>query len=224
VNPSSQAATCAEFSGDAMPCTNAFGVRRVVASMGDIDDDGMHGETSVGLGRGMTAMKRPRLTIRRMMVLVAILAGASLAGRSYWDRRLQEYQPLSGSDIRVSVDDAPNFEPGQTVPARIAYNFRLRPGQDPWLGSTVTVVGSVWLEDFETRQYVDGYTFAVPLTRGERESAYGDFVWDALPPRAGLYYVHHWFDYTTPLGELKPGGSGGYWLHRIGPPVPGEEP
>jgi len=184
----------------------------------------MHGETSVGLGRGTTGMKRPRLTIRRMMILVAVLAAASLAGRSYWDQRLRDYDPVIGSAIHANADDAPDFEPGGTVPVRVVHNFRLSPLFKPWPGATITIVGSVWLEDFETRRYVDGYTFAVPLTYGEREWAYEDFVWDALPPHAGRYYVRCTYSYTSPLGGLKPGPDNGYDFCRFGPPVPGEEP
>ena len=77
------------------------------------------------------------------MILVAVLAAASLAGRSYWDRRLRDYNPILGSSLDVTVDDRPDLEPGQTVPVRVAYNFALRPGREPWPGAAITVNGSI---------------------------------------------------------------------------------
>jgi hypothetical protein len=186
----------------------------------------MHVGMSVGFVRGTITMRRPRLTIRRMMILIAVIAAASLAGRSFWDWRFRTYNPIFGSDLNATASDVPDFEPGRTAPVRVVYNFALSPHFKTWAGATVTVVGSVWLEDAETRRYVDGYTFAVPLTDGGRESAYGDFVWDALPPHAGHYYIHHTHYYSMPLGGLNPGWLGGSTLWCLGPPEPepGEMP
>jgi hypothetical protein len=69
-----------------------------------INDDGMHDAKSVGLVQGTTAMRRPRFTIRRRMILVAVLAAASLIGRVYRDRSLRHDKPITGSTLGTTVD------------------------------------------------------------------------------------------------------------------------
>jgi hypothetical protein len=149
------------------------------------------------------------MTIRRMMTLVAVLAVASLINRSYWTRHLRSYNPVNGSQLHVNVGDTPHLAPGQTVPVSITYHFQFSTFSKPAPGTTVTVLGSVWFEDQETGRYVDGYTFDVPLTVGERESAVGTFVWDALPPQPGHYMVRCLLFYSTPLGGFRRGDGNG---------------
>lgn len=166
-------------------------------------------------------MKRPRLTIKHMMILVAVFAGASLVGRLLWDARPRYYNPVSASDMRAAMPETPDLAPGQTVPVSIHYNCLLNlSGRDkPTPGESVTVVGAVWLEDVQAKRYVDGYTFDALLTAGGRESASGDIVWDALPPHPGPYMLHSDLYFHTPSG-LRSGLGGVAQLRYLGVPRP----
>jgi hypothetical protein len=164
-------------------------------------------------------MKLPRLTIKQMMILVAVLAVASQIGRDYWTRQLRFYDPVNASQLHANVGDTPSLAPGQSVPVSISYHFQFGTFNKPAPGTTVTVLGSVWLQDQETGYCVDGYTFDVPLTVGGRESASEEFVWDALPPHPGRYLLRYALYYSTPLGSLRAGDSGATGCY-IGVPRP----
>jgi hypothetical protein len=49
-----------------------------------------------------------------MMIVVAALAAASLAGRNYGGRRQRAYHPSFGSNLNVTANVVPKYEPGRT--------------------------------------------------------------------------------------------------------------
>jgi len=165
---------------------------------------------------GRTMKWRFRITTWQLMVLVAILAVASLVGRTLWERSLQRNyrNPVSTSQLSVGVvgtGHKTEYVLGNPVPVIIVYDFSfnvLKMNR----GSTAVVPGAVWFEDTKTGLYVDGYTFDAPLTVGGRERASGKFVWEALVPRPGRYLLHSNLYHVTPSGEpiLFSGNGTGY--------------
>jgi hypothetical protein len=159
---------------------------------------------------------KPRVTVRGMMVAVAILALASLAGREGWrwwlrrgERNPVQLSQLSAGPIGRSEE---TLVPGRPVPVPITYDFRLSSPKPP-TGTTIVLWASVWFEDSRTGLYVDGYTFDAPLIVGERESTSGTFDWDALIPHPGRYHLRSELHYSTPSSELKFFKGGGSSYH-----------
>ncbi len=138
-------------------------------------------------------MRRLRLgfSLRWMMVAVAFFAAASLGWREYkaWLRSRYHTDPVSSSQLNAEII-APKrrllFVPGETTPVTITYDFKLA---KPKPGVSCLVVGMVWLEDQSTNLPVDGFSFDVRLTGGERESCTGTITWDAVVPKPGRYLL-----------------------------------
>ena len=145
------------------------------------------------------------------MILVAVLAFASLLGRTLRERWLrQRYRNPVSSNSQLSASLGNKLEcdyvAGRPVPVRIHYDVLFN-GQKLDTGSTALVMGSVWLEDSSTGLYVDGYTFDAPLTTGERERVSGEILWETTIPHPGHYLLRSHLLHVTPSGELM--GLGG---------------
>ena len=150
---------------------------------------------------------RVRLTVRRMMVAVAVVAVLCLGGREYWAWWLRRgyHSPVYQSRLsaQVAIRSHPwVLDPGSPIPVTITYDFRFAK-RKPSTGTTCLLLAAVWFEDHETGQYVDGYTFDAPLTVGGREKATGSFTWEAMIPHAGRYMLRKHLSYAGPSGELK---------------------
>jgi hypothetical protein len=157
-------------------------------------------------------LPKVRVTVRGLMVVVAIVALITLGGREFWAWWLRRgyRNPVFPSTLsaRAGINTNHVLVPGRPIPVSITYNFTFSNPKPPQ-GATCVVWASVWFEDRETRRYVEGYTFDAPLTVGGRESATGTFTWDAMIPRPGHYLLHYRLYHGLPGGDLKHGNGGG---------------
>lgn len=170
---------------------------------------------------------RFRFATWQLMILIAVLAVASLVGRTLWERSLRRNyrNPVGASQLSVGVVGTGHkieYVPGNPVPVNIVYDFSFN-GLKMNRGSTAVVLGTVWFEDTKTGLYVDGYAFDAPLTVGGRERASGKFVWEALVPRPGRYLLRSNLYHVTRSGEpiLFSGNGTGYSFIEANP-VPAE--
>ncbi|WP_435016406.1 hypothetical protein TA3x_003972 [Tundrisphaera sp. TA3] len=157
-------------------------------------------------------MRIPRLSVRAMMLIVAVVAVLSLGARQYLDHRerLRLFRSSSnsiGGSLGVQRDRRAELRVGEPFPVTIDYNVGLRRRKPP-PGVLFPVWGEAWIEDAATGQAVDGFSFEVTLATGGMESAKGSLAWDAVIPKPGKYSIKHYLWYKTPLGEWQ-GMSGG---------------
>ena len=167
---------------------------------------------------------RFRLSIRMMMIGVALIALAAFGARYSWERWLYRGYPnpidasmdvqygrdgnlIPGNQTIIHAVYPMSLVAGDPIPVGVGYRVRLlRPMPPP--GTTYNVWMGVWFEDQETGLPVDGYTFALPLTVGGRESASGTFTWNAAITQPGTYALHHYAYYKAPFGEWRGRGGG----------------
>ena len=151
---------------------------------------------------------RLRLSVRQMMIGVAVLAVAFLVARYSWERWLRRsyLNPLKASmDAKIQLDA--EMHAGRPIPVVIHYDYQIgNPKLPP--GTIYYLWAGVWFADRETGFPVEGYSFVAPLTVAGREAASGSFIWNALMTEPGMYSVHHSLRYKPAFGEWQ-GLSGG---------------
>ncbi len=149
---------------------------------------------------------RVRFTVRTMMVLVAVLGLASLGGRELWTRWLRRAyrNPVSPSQLRVHAGQGNKIIWSADRPASvfITYNFRFGTPTPP-PGASCVLLAEVWFEDMATGRAVEMHTFDARLTGGGREVATESFIWDAVLPGPGRYFLRSQLGWYTPGGELR---------------------
>jgi hypothetical protein len=138
------------------------------------------------------------------MIIVAILALALLAARTYWlaTRRLDDPNPLMNSKLSARIPWDHELVIEQPIPITIDYAFRLNVSTSP-PGSVFLAWAEVWLEDAGTGLPVVTHIFDAPLTVGARESASGTFRWEPTLDRAGEYRLGTRLRYRRPTGRWQ---------------------
>jgi hypothetical protein len=137
-------------------------------------------------------MPRVRLTLGRMMLVVAALALVSWGARRYHQHREVTWWVTRGNPNLLSkctlstvparwamLPDRTIIE-GQEIPVDVAYDFVMTSPVPP-----------------------PGLDYLVPLTTGAREHTSGKFTWRPKAPRPGTYMLAHSVRYRNPLGEWR---------------------
>lgn len=180
---------------------------------------------------------RPRITLRWMMIGVAIVAFALMSWRQWgqW-RRILRNNPntfMHTSYVVASVKPGHRTTPlvgGDEVPISIEYSYAFNPPAPP-PGFVFCLRAEAWVEDVPTGSVVDHISFERYLVSGVHDKACGTETWVARPPGIGHYFLHSALSYTVPLGQFPgrrprnlgrwqfPSGSGGPLYQDHNPPL-----
>ena len=171
-------------------------------------------------------LPRLRLTVLGMMVVVAVLAVASLGGRELWVRWVRRGYRNPVAVSKLSADAGRKikheFVPGRSIPVSITYNFKFNNRRPALHGTTCHLLASVWFEDMTTGLYVNGYTFNAPLTVGRHEIGNGILHLGRHDSAQGRYKLCFMLYHEVPWGGLEwcNGGGRGYDFVEALPPSP----
>jgi hypothetical protein len=153
---------------------------------------------------------RVRITVRRLMVAVAMLAFA-LGYGLHWLRRADKYH----MNVRIFAQAMwPGNATGQPVPISIGYDFRLDHEGDAPPGMPLFVEARIKVVDTATGIVVDRCDFDRLLVAGIRGNTSDSFVWLARNPGPGRYRIERWTRAWQPVGGKK-SFSGGNQIYRV---------
>jgi hypothetical protein len=159
------------------------------------------------------------------MVLVAIAGVACLGGREVWRRWLRaDYRnPVFSSRLSASAGywHRSTWRADQPTPVTITYDFKFGPVKSP-PGTTCKLLAELWFEDQASGRSIGSYTFDAVLTAGRRDTASGEFIWEAQLPGPGRYFLRNFLYWYTPAGERRM-MNGGSTLHVVAAAEPNQK-
>jgi hypothetical protein len=161
-------------------------------------------------------LPRVRITLRRLMIAVAVFALALGYGLD-WFRRANK----SHMRVRLSAEPLwPETPAGQRVPISIDYGFGLDLEGDAPPGMPLLVQSRLLIVDTATGAVIDRCDFDQLLVAGIRDNTTDTFVWWAKNHGPGRYRVKRWLRAWQPIGAKKLWSGGGSKAYRVLPDPP----
>jgi hypothetical protein len=159
-------------------------------------------------------LPRVRLTVRRMMLVIAVVA-VLLSVPLHWDRYLRRVKLSPLKESRLTMLKRPDrharYIPGEAIPIRIGYDLKFsRPGPPPGMFFLVQIEAKVL--DMGTKKVVARRTWRRSLVAGLRDESSGTLDWEVWHTAPGRYRLTRELRYMDFLGRWRPlsGGAGAY--------------